>query len=78
MFDFSCHSAVMRAVWGEMCMNLDKCFCFLSLIPKEQPHNLPLKAEVLPLLCVYFISQTLFGVVVGRFSLGFRVQLIKM
>lgn len=55
MFDFSCHSAVMRAVWGEMCMNLDKCFCFLSLIPKEQPHNLPLKAEVLPLLCVYFI-----------------------
>lgn len=28
-----------RTVWGEICMNLDKCFCFLPLYPKEQPTN---------------------------------------
>ena len=68
-FSLCAYSAVIRAVWGVICMNLDKCFCFLPLYPKEQP-KIPLKAEVfLSLLCVYFISQPLFGVVVRGFNL---------
>lgn len=41
-FDLCAFSAVIWAVWGEICMNLDKCFflfVFLSLNPKSSPQS---------------------------------------
>lgn len=53
-FDLCAFSAVIWAVWGEICMNLDKCL-FSFLLIQRATHNLPLKAETSLLhLCLFF------------------------
>lgn len=56
-FDLCAFSAVIWAVWGEICMNLEKCFCFLFSfhLIQRAAHNLPLKSETSLLrLCFFF------------------------
>lgn len=61
-FDLSAFSAVIWAVWGEICMNLEKCFCFLFSfhLIQRAAHNLPLKSETLLRLCSVWRSSQKF------------------
>lgn len=61
-FNLCAFSAVIWAVWGEICMNLDKCFfCLFSChLIQRAAHNLPLKAETSLLhLCLFFFRLCL-------------------
>lgn len=67
-----------RTDWGEVCMNIDKCFCFLPLYSKEQPTDFHVKPKCCDLHCVFILLLKLcLGSIVKGYDTGFRFKLVK-